>query len=82
MKCHLGIVLLAMLLGVLGLKAQNMVFFTSRNGLSNSGVRNIYEDSRHSIWVTTLNGLSRYDGVKIPSRDESAPRDKTPPRYG
>ncbi len=65
MKCHLGIVLLAMLLGVLGLKAQNMVFFTSRNGLSNSGVRNIYEDSRHSIWVTTLNGLSRYDGVKM-----------------
>lgn len=28
-------------------------------------MRSIYEDSRHNIWVTTLNGLNRYDGVKM-----------------
>ena len=51
--------------GALGLSAQNVLFFDSKKGLSNSGVRNIYEDSRHNIWITTLSGLSRYDGVKM-----------------
>lgn len=45
--------------------AQNVTFFSSKQGLSNSCVRNIYEDSRHNIWITTLNGLNRYDGVKM-----------------
>lgn len=44
---------------------QNVTFFTSKQGLSNSCIRNMYEDSRHNIWVTTLNGLNRYDGVKM-----------------
>ena len=65
MKRYKGFVLLTFILGALGLNAQNVVFFNSWNGLSNSCVRNIYEDSRHNIWVTTLNGLSRYDGVKM-----------------
>lgn len=52
-------------LGALGLSAQNVLFFDSKKGLSNSGVRNIYEDSRHNIWITSLSGLSRYDGVKM-----------------
>ena len=51
--------------GALGLSAQNVLFFDSKRGLSNSGVRNIYEDSRHNIWITSLSGLSRYDGVKM-----------------
>ncbi|MBR1667126.1 MAG: hybrid sensor histidine kinase/response regulator [Bacteroidaceae bacterium] len=65
MKRHIGVILLTMILGVLELTAQNVVFFDSKKGLSNSCVRNIYEDSRHNIWITTLNGLSRYDGVKM-----------------
>lgn len=45
--------------------AQNVTMFTSRQGLSNSCVRNIYEDSHHNIWITTQNGLNRYDGAKM-----------------
>ncbi|MBQ0047944.1 MAG: response regulator [Prevotellaceae bacterium] len=33
--------------------------------MSNSCIRNIYEDSRKNIWITTQNGLNRYDGVKM-----------------
>ena len=51
--------------GALGLDAQNVMFFSSKQGLSNSRVRTITEDSRHNIWVTTQNGLNRFDGVKM-----------------
>lgn len=53
------------MLGSLDVDAQNVAFFSSKQGLSNSRVRNITEDSRHNIWVTTQNGLNRYDGVKM-----------------
>lgn len=52
-------------LGTMGVNAQNVMFFSSKQGLSNSRVRNITEDSLHNIWVTTQNGLNRYDGVKM-----------------
>ena len=45
--------------------AQNVVFFGSKEGLSNSRVSTLCEDSRHNIWITTQNGLNRYDGVKM-----------------
>ena len=45
--------------------AQNITFFTSKQGLVNSCVQILYEDSRHHIWVGTRNGLNRYDGVKM-----------------
>ena len=48
-----------------GMIAQNVMLFTSKEGLSNSRIRNLYEDSRHNIWITTQNGLNRYDGVKM-----------------
>ena len=54
-----------LMLDSLGVDAQNVMFFSSKQGLSNSRVRNITEDSRHNIWVTTQNGLNRYDGVKM-----------------
>lgn len=53
------------ILGILGMDAQNVMFFSSKQGLSNSRVRNITEDSRHNIWITSQNGLNRYDGVKM-----------------
>ena len=49
----------------LGASAQNVMMFTSKQGLSNSCIRNLYEDSRHNIWITTQNGLNRYDGTKL-----------------
>lgn len=45
--------------------AQNVTFLTSRQGLSNSCIRHIYEDARNNIWITTQNGLNRYDGNKF-----------------
>lgn len=45
--------------------AQNVLFFNSKQGLSNTCIHNIYEDSRHNIWIGTQNGLNRYDGTKI-----------------
>ncbi|WP_195588388.1 hybrid sensor histidine kinase/response regulator transcription factor [Bacteroides finegoldii] len=35
---------------------------TTSDGLSNNTVRHIYQDSKGFIWMSTLNGLNRYDG--------------------
>ena len=57
--------LLFPLAGTLSLQAQNITFFTSKQGLVNSCIQTLYEDSRHNIWIGTRNGLNRYDGVKM-----------------
>lgn len=36
--------------------------FMSNDGLGNSVVRHIFQDSRGFLWMSTLNGLTRYDG--------------------
>ena len=64
MKFFLTLVVL-LFAGSMGLKAQNVLFFDSRKGLSNSCIKNIYEDSRHNLWITTLNVLNCYDGAKM-----------------
>lgn len=35
---------------------------TTMDGLSNNSIRYIYQDSKGFIWMSTLNGLNRYDG--------------------
>lgn len=37
-------------------------FLTTFDGLSNNSVRYIYQDNKGFIWMSTLNGLNRYDG--------------------
>ena len=64
-RLHAAIALLVALVYNLPLAAQNVLFFGSNQGLSNSRIRNIYEDSRHNIWLTTQSGLNRYDGVEM-----------------
>ena len=64
MKRLWGFILLTVIMGMSALYAQNVLFYGSKQGLSNSRIRNITEDSRHNIWLTTQNGLNRYDGVK------------------
>lgn len=56
--------------------AQNVVLFNSKQGLANSRINSIYEDSRHSVWIATQNGLNRNDGVNmnIYRHDEDDPR--------
>lgn len=36
--------------------------FTTNDGLENNFVRHIYQDSKGFMWMSTLNGLTRYDG--------------------
>jgi len=37
-------------------------FITSNDGLGNNFVRHIFQDSKGFLWMSTLNGLTRYDG--------------------
>jgi len=37
-------------------------FITTSDGLANNTIRNIFQDSKGFIWISTVNGLSRYDG--------------------
>ncbi len=37
--------------------------YTSGSGLPNSQINNIYQDSDGFIWITTENGLTRFDGM-------------------
>ena len=55
----------AFLLTPLFALAQGVYTYDSKKGLSNSQVQTIYEDSRNNIWITTRNGLNRFDGVKM-----------------
>ena len=36
---------------------------TREDGLSNSNVFNMYRDSRGYIWLSTMDGLNRFDGI-------------------
>lgn len=35
--------------------------FTEKNGLSNNTILNIEEDNQHYLWLSTFNGLSKFD---------------------
>ena len=37
-------------------------FITSNDGLGNNYVRHIFQDSKGFLWMSTLTGLTRYDG--------------------
>lgn len=45
--------------------AQTTISFTSDQGLSNTCIHSIMQDSRQNVWICTQNGLNRYDGVKM-----------------
>ena len=65
MKRFLALIQLLFAGFLLSVQAQNVTLYTSKQGLSNSYIRSLYEDSRHNIWMTTQNGLNRFDGVKM-----------------
>jgi signal transduction histidine kinase/CheY-like chemotaxis protein/sugar lactone lactonase YvrE len=54
-----------LLLGASQSGAQGVITFYSDNGLSNTRIRSLYEDSRGNVWISTTRGLHRYDGSKI-----------------
>ena len=43
-------------------QAQMARLYTTENGLPNSQVNHIYQDSRGFVWISTENGLARFDG--------------------
>lgn len=45
--------------------AQAVYSWTSDNGLSNTNIRSLFQDSRGNMWILTQNGLNRFDGSKI-----------------
>ncbi len=44
-------------------EAQMARLYTSGSGLPNSQIKNIYQDSDGFVWITTENGLARFDGM-------------------
>jgi ligand-binding sensor domain-containing protein len=52
------------------------IHISNEQGLSNSTVECIFQDSRGFIWIGTLNGLNRYDGIKMVSY-KNDPKDST-----
>ena len=45
--------------------AQMARLYTSESGLANSQINMIYQDSSGFIWISTENGLSRFDGMNF-----------------
>ena len=46
----------------LNLQAKRVRLFTPNEGLSNSHINHIYQDSKGFIWIATENGLNKFDG--------------------
>ena len=50
---------------ILGLNAEKARIFTPDNGLSNSHINHIYQDSEGFIWISTENGLNKFNGYEF-----------------
>ena len=44
---------------------QSPTFITTNDGLSNNSIRYLFQDSKGFVWVSTVNGLNRYDGYSF-----------------
>ena len=45
--------------------AQAERFFTAGDELSSSLINNVYQDGDGVVWISTDDGLNRYDGAKL-----------------
>lgn len=59
------LIILSLLFVPFATKAQQDVLFNSEQQMSSSYVKHIYQDKLGFIWVSTDNGLNRYDGYKF-----------------
>ena len=63
---HFGLLTALMLISVtINTQAQTARLYTSADGLANSHIHDIFQDSKGFIWISTENGLSRFDGMKF-----------------
>ncbi len=63
MKQKISLVIVMALSLCLNVEAQMARMYTSESGLPNSQINNIYQDSDGFIWISTENGLARFDGM-------------------
>ena len=49
----------------INIKAERVRLFTPNDGLSNSHINQIYQDSKGYIWIATDNGLNRFNGYEF-----------------
>lgn len=61
----LFIILLTSLFHALGLRAQRGMLYDANELLSSSIVHEVYQDKQGFIWVSTENGLNKYDGYQF-----------------
>ena len=55
--------LFLLLIGLaMDVKAEKVRLFTPNDGLSNSHINHIYQDSKGYIWIATENGLNKFNG--------------------
>ncbi len=69
-KSYLYLFLIVLFLYTLNIKAQKTLSFThitSVEGLSNNTVHDIVQDSDGYIWIATIEGLNKFDGINIVS---------------
>ncbi len=61
LKYTLAAILIAA--SMISAQSQTARLYTPGSGLSNSQVNSIYQDSEGFVWISTENGLSRFDGM-------------------
>ena len=63
---HIRLAIVALLAIIsLSTEAQTARLFTSAEGLANSHIHDIFQDSKGFMWISTENGLSKFDGMKF-----------------
>ena len=62
MKNRFFYILLFLFFGITILKAEKGRLITPNDGLSNSHINQIYQDSKGYIWIATENGLNKFNG--------------------
>lgn len=59
------LIIITAILSCIQANAQMARLYTSASGLANSQINHINQDSRGFIWISTENGLTRFDGMSF-----------------
>ena len=70
--CFIGICSLLHVFAIKGI-AQQTIFktYTVNDGLVNNAIRKVFQDSKGFLWISTWEGLSKYDGNRFTNFTES-----------